>query len=66
VAEVVAPEARPFEVTDAAVLRIPPAPGGRPARLHLQLVDDDGEVLARTFVDAAPIEPPNRRGARSA
>ncbi|WP_307040022.1 glycoside hydrolase family 2 TIM barrel-domain containing protein [Agromyces ramosus] len=65
-AEVPAPEARPFEVTDAAVLRIPPAPGGRPARLHLQLVGDGGEVLARTFVDAAPIEPPNRRGARSA
>lgn len=66
VLEVAAPEARPFEVTDAAVLRIPPAPGGRPARLHLQLVGDGGEVLACTFVDAAPIEPPNRRGARSA
>lgn len=66
VAEVAAPGARPFTVTDAALLRIPPAPGGRAARLHLQLVADDGEVLARTFVDAAPVEPPNRRGARSA
>jgi beta-galactosidase/beta-glucuronidase len=55
--------AQPFHLSEGAVLTI--APPGAPARLHLWLTDDDGTVLARTFVDAAPIEPPNRRGARA-
>jgi beta-galactosidase/beta-glucuronidase len=54
--------ADPFVLSEAAVVRVPPP--GRPARLLLWLDDADGRVLARTFVDAAPIEPPNRRGAR--
>lgn len=58
--------AEPFAVTDATRLRVPAAPGRRPGRLHLWLLDEDGAVRARTFVDAAPIEPPNRRGARRA
>ncbi|WP_233255639.1 glycoside hydrolase family 2 protein [Naasia lichenicola] len=56
--------AHPFAVSDAVEVAIQP-PGG-PARLLIWLTSPDGEMLARTFVDAAPIEPPNRRGARSA
>jgi len=55
-------EVRPFVLTDGIALRVPPV--GGPARLHLWFVSDDGEIPARTFVDAAPIEQPNRRGAR--
>ncbi|WP_236795727.1 glycoside hydrolase family 2 protein [Amycolatopsis sp. GM8] len=51
--------ATPFQLTEAVSLRVP-APGG-PARLQLWLVAD-GRVLARTFVDAAVVEEPNRRG----
>lgn len=62
-ADVSAPvSAEPFRVTDAVSLELP-TPGG-PARLLLWLVVD-GAVLARTFIDAAPIEEPNRRGART-
>jgi len=57
-------EAEPYRTTDAVILNLP-APGG-PARLLLWLVDDVGTVRARAFVDAAPVEPPNRRGARPA
>jgi Beta-galactosidase/beta-glucuronidase len=53
--------AEPHRLTDAVALRL--APPGRPARLHLWFVAD-GREIARTFVDAAPIEEPNRRGAR--
>ncbi|MFP3466431.1 glycoside hydrolase family 2 protein [Leifsonia sp. SIMBA_070] len=52
----------PFVVSDAVTLALP-APG-RAARLHLWL-DVDGATVAHTFVDAAPIEEPNRRGARA-
>lgn len=55
--------AEPYALSDAVELLLPP-PGG-PARLHLWLTDADGVVRARSFVDAAPIEPPNRRGART-
>ncbi|QNO37671.1 glycoside hydrolase family 2 [Protaetiibacter sp. SSC-01] len=54
---------RPFELSAAATLRIP-APAG-PARLHLWFTEEDGTVRASTFVDAAPVEQPNRRGARA-
>lgn len=53
---------QPFVLTPDVVLSVPPVDG--PARLHLWFTGDDGEILARTFVDAAPIEQPNRRGAR--
>lgn len=53
---------RPFEVTDAT--RVTVAPPAGPARLLLWLTDDDGHVVARTFIDAADVEQPNRRGAR--
>ncbi|KRD43062.1 glycosyl hydrolase family 2 [Cellulomonas sp. Root930] len=57
-------KAEPFVLSGAVRLRVP-APGDVPAaRLHLWLVDDADVVHARTFVDAAPIEEPNRRGAR--
>ncbi|WP_136709037.1 glycoside hydrolase family 2 TIM barrel-domain containing protein [Agromyces sp. H66] len=55
-------EAMPFALSDAAYLTVPPPSG--PARLLLWFAETGGRVLARTFVDAAPIEPPNRRGAR--
>jgi hypothetical protein len=56
-------EAHPFRLTGAITLALS-APGG-PARLLLWLTDESGAVRARTFVDAAPIEEPNRRGARA-
>lgn len=56
-------KADPFELSEAARLEVP-SPGEVPAaRLHLWWVDADGVVLASTFVDAGPIEEPNRRGA---
>lgn len=57
-----AASADPYRLSAPAILTVP-APG-RPARLLLWLVDTDGAVRARTFVDAAPVEQPNRRGAR--
>lgn len=54
----------PFEVSDAVTLEVPPPGDGRAARLQAWLVDDADGVRARTFIDAAPIEVPNRRGAR--
>jgi hypothetical protein len=56
--------AGPFVLSAPVTISVPP-PGG-PARLGLWFVDDAGVPRARTFVDAAAIEPPNRRGARSA
>jgi beta-galactosidase/beta-glucuronidase len=55
-------EAAPFALSPGISVTVPPL--GRPARLLLWLEDAAGQVLARTFVDAAPIEPPNRRGGR--
>ncbi|HVV08415.1 glycoside hydrolase family 2 protein [Amycolatopsis sp.] len=55
-------EAEPFRLSAGVPLTVP-APGG-PARLHLWLVAEDN-VLARTFVDAAVVEEPNRRGGRA-
>jgi hypothetical protein len=57
-------EAKPFELSPAARVIVPPPGPVAAARLHLWLVDDDGAVRARTFVDAAPIEEPNRLGVR--
>lgn len=54
----------PFVVSVPVSITV--APHGGPARLLLSFVLDDGTVAARTFVDAAPIEEPNRRGARPA
>jgi beta-galactosidase/beta-glucuronidase len=54
--------AEPFALTPAVELTVP-TPSG-PSRLLLWLATDAGEVLARSFVDAATIEPHNRRGAR--
>jgi beta-galactosidase/beta-glucuronidase len=54
----------PYLLSGAVRVSVP-APGAVPsARLHVWLVDEDDRVRARTFVDAAPIEAPNRRGAR--
>ncbi|MGH1524022.1 glycoside hydrolase family 2 protein [Leifsonia sp. L25] len=53
----------PYRLSDAVALTVP-APGG-PARLHLWF-ESAGDTIARAFVDAAPVEKPNRRGARPA
>ena len=58
-------KAEPFALTRAVRLQVPPPGDVEAARLHLWLVDDDDVVRARTFVDAGPIEPPNRRGGRA-
>lgn len=58
-------KAEPFALTCAVRLQVPPPGDVGAARLHLWLVDDDDVVRACTFVDAGPIEPPNRRGARA-
>jgi hypothetical protein len=52
----------PFAVSDPVTLEVP-APSG-PARLHLWL-EADGRSIAHTYIDAAVIEQPNRRGART-
>lgn len=54
--------AEPFEVSAAVAVTVPAISG--PARLVLWLEDHAGRVRARTFLDAAEVEPPNRRGAR--
>jgi hypothetical protein len=59
-------KADPYVLSGAVRVRVP-APGPvASARLHVWLVDEDDRVRARAYVDAAPIEPPNRRGARVA
>lgn len=62
--ETEAVKAEPFALSPPITLRVP-APGPVPsARLHLWLVDEADEVRARTHLDAAPLEAPNRAGAR--
>ncbi|KQR19167.1 glycosyl hydrolase family 2 [Agreia sp. Leaf335] len=56
------PPVEPFELGSPIVITIEPPTAA--ARLALHFVDADGAVLARSFVDAAPVELPNRRGAR--
>lgn len=56
--------AQPFALSPAVTVRVAAPSGGASGRLMLWLVDEGGAVRARTFVDAGPIEEPNRRGAR--
>ncbi len=58
-------KAEPFVLTEVVELTVPSPGQVTAARLQLWLTDDSGQVLARTFVDAGAIEPPNRRGARA-
>lgn len=58
--------AEPFVLTAAVAVRVAVPAGWASGRLLLWLVDDGGVIRARTFVDAGPIEEPNRRGARQA
>ncbi|WP_233549964.1 glycoside hydrolase family 2 protein [Cellulomonas rhizosphaerae] len=64
VAESDAVKAEPFLLSEVVTLRIPAPTGVSSARLHLWFIDDADVTQASTFVDAAPIEEPNRRGAR--
>jgi hypothetical protein len=54
--------ALPFAVSDAVPVHVPART--TPGRFALWLVDDSGAVRARTYLDSAPVEPANRRGAR--
>lgn len=54
--------AEPFLLSPAVTIAVPPPAG--PARLLLWLTDTDGRVRARSFLDAAEVEQPNRAGAR--
>lgn len=56
--------AEPFALSAAVTVRVA-APAGSSGRLLLWLVDEGGVIRARTFVDAGPLEEPNRRGARA-
>jgi len=53
--------AQPFVLTDAVPLPV----GGRDhaSRFVVWAVDEEGRVVARTFLDATVVEEPNRRGA---
>jgi hypothetical protein len=55
--------AEPFELSAAVTLAVPASPG--PGRFLIWATDDAGTVIARTFLDAADVEAPNRRGARA-
>ena len=55
--------ARPFEVSSPGTLTV--RPPREAARLLVWFTDVDGTVRARTFIDAAEVEQPNRRGART-
>jgi hypothetical protein len=57
-------KAEPFTLSPAVPVVIEPPAGVTWARLMIWALDENGDVCARTFVDAAPIEAPNRRGAR--
>lgn len=53
----------PFVLSERVSVTVPPASG--PARLVVWAVDDHDAVIARCFLDAAEVEAPNRRGART-
>ncbi|WP_291054384.1 sugar-binding domain-containing protein [Herbiconiux sp.] len=61
---VAVPAVEPFVLGEPVRLSIEPPVAA--ARLALHLVDETGAVRARSFIDAAPVEEPNRRGARPA
>ena len=57
--------ADPFVLSAPVTVALDAPSGVAAARLLLWLVDTGGTVRARTFIDAAPVEQPNRRGARA-
>lgn len=57
-------ESVPFALSEAVSVAVPSRETA--GRLLLWAVDDAGAVVARTFLDAAAVEEPNRRGARLA
>ena len=57
-------EVQPFRLSDALALAV--AERREAGRLLIWAVDDAGRTVARSFLDAAVVEPPNRRGARTA
>jgi hypothetical protein len=57
--------AEPFALSEPVTVALDAPQGVSSSRLLLWLVDQEGKVRARTFIDAAPVEQPNRRGARA-
>lgn len=55
--------ASPFALSEVVGIAIPPHPS--PGRFGLWFVDAAGTVRARAYLDAAEVEPYNRRGARA-
>ena len=55
-------DAHPFKTTHPVRIEAPARE--EPGRLHLWLESDEGCIIARAFLDAALVEPQNRRGAR--
>lgn len=53
----------PFRLSETVTITVPPSGGA--ARLLIWLLDERGGLSARAFLDAAEVEPPNRRGARA-
>lgn len=56
-------EVEPFVLSDTVRIEAPAHPA--PGRLALYFIDDAGTTRARSFLDAAEVEPVNRRGARA-
>lgn len=52
----------PYRLSGACALVVPDRQ--QPGRLMVWFEDERGAVRARSFIDAAPVEAPNRRGAR--
>jgi len=57
-------EVAPFELSEELRITVPAHEGT--GRLLLWLTDPSGSTVGRAFLDAAPVEEPNRRGARTA
>jgi hypothetical protein len=56
-------KAEPFLLSRSVTVTVPACPGS--ARLLLWFAEAGGRVLARSFLDASEVEPPNRRNARA-
>jgi len=55
-------QVRPFEISSPISVEVPARRS--PGRLLIWLEAPSGEILARSFLDAAEVEPTNRRGSR--
>uniref|UniRef100_A0A942SX65 Beta-galactosidase n=1 Tax=Neobacillus citreus TaxID=2833578 RepID=A0A942SX65_9BACI len=56
-------DVRPFVLSERVTVTVPPRSGR--GRLVVWAEDGEGRVVARSYLDAAEVEEPNRRGARA-